>query len=651
MSFRSEINGNRYWFGLALIGLASWLLAAAPRCPAEEGAKLSESEAYEIGVDAYIYAYPLMTMDTTRRVMTNVPAPEAMKAPMGQFVNAREYPTAEFRDVTAPNADTLYSSAWLDLAKEPYVLHLPDEGDRYYLMPMLDAWTNVFASPGTRTTGTKAGDYAITGPGWQGTLPEGVKQIKAPTNMVWILGRTYCSGTPEDFKAVHAIQDQYALTSLSAWGKPYTPSKAEVDPEVEMKTPPRAQVNKMDAAAYFKAMAGLMKDNPPAKADASMIAKLTRIGLIPGQDFDLGKLDPAVAKGLDRAAKEGLSRITAEIPHVGKDVNNWQIAFTGDYGTKYLFRAAVAYLGLGANKPEDACYPVTSKDSEGQPLTGANQYVIHFAKGEMPPVNGFWSLTMYDTDYYFVPNPLNRYTLSQRDKFATNADGSVDLRIQHGSPGKAKEANWLPAPEGQFVLFLRLYWPKESFLKGEWAPPPVMKTKEKLAAAQAKIDWLFVQNAEGVSFDKGKMTLKKVNPMTVMFADRPERIAGHLTTKEFLPLWTEGKDSFTADPPNATLSVFNDKGEPSEIVMVISNPQLQGNELTYDVRLLEGKEMKQGGACSLFIDIIGMPRTPRSFAGAGRRSYRRSLVFGRPCYARPGFIGGPVVYRRPVVVW
>ena len=278
-------------------------LTAAP-VAADKG-KLTAAEALQIGTDAYVYGYPLVTMEMTRRVMTNAEEPKDNHAPMGQFFNARTYPDASFRDVTAPNADTLYSTAWLDVSKEPYVLSLPDEGDRYYLIPMLDAWTNVFQVPGKRTTGDKAQTYAITGPNWKGTLPEGVTEYKSPTSMVWILGRSYCTGTPEDYKAVHEIQDKYKLVPLSAYGKDYTPPKGKVDPTIDMKTAVREQVNKMDAASYFKLMAALMKDNPPAKADAPIVEKMAKIGIVPGQDFDASKLDPAVAKASRRCQGGG----------------------------------------------------------------------------------------------------------------------------------------------------------------------------------------------------------------------------------------------------------------------------------------------------------------------------------------------------------
>jgi DNA sulfur modification protein DndE len=436
---------------------------------------LTEDEAFKLGTEAYIYGYPLVTMDVTRRVMTNVAAPEGTKAPMFQFANLREYPTAAFKDVTAPNADTLYSAAWLHLAREPWILHVPDVGDRYYLMPMLSGWTNVFDSPGTRTTGTKAGDYAICGPGWTGDLPDGVKRVQSPTNMVWIIGRTYSTGTADDLKAVHAIQDKYSLTPLSAWGKDYKPpASVLVAPGVDVKTPPRDQVNKMDAGTYFKALAVLLRDNPPAEADAPMVAKLAKLGFAPGKGFDIGQLNPAAARGLERAVKAGLEQIVAKSKKPGKTVNGWQITFTGDYGTDYLFRAAVTFVGLGANLPQDAVYPTTGVDAAGKELTGANRYTLHFAsKKDLPPVNAFWSLTMYNADFFFVDNPLNRYTLSQRNELKENADGSIDLYLQKDSPGKDKESNWLPAPEGKFNLMLRLYWPKESFLDGTWKPPAV----------------------------------------------------------------------------------------------------------------------------------------------------------------------------------
>src|SRR5262245_28560519 len=435
-------------------------------------------------VDAYIYGYPLVTMEMTRRVLTNVEKPQGSHAPMGQLIRMREYPTSAFRDVTAPNADTLYTTAFFDVGREPWILSLPEAYGRYYLMPMLDGWTNVFEVPGKRTTGTGPQVYAITGPGWRGTLPAGVKEYKSPTAMVWLLGRIYCTGSPVDYAAVHKMQDAISLVPLSAYGKPYNPPPGKVDPSIDMKTPVRDQVNALSTEAYFDLLAKLMKDNPPSAADARMVAKMAHLGIVPGQKFDINKLGPEKAAALQDVPNVGQMTIMgwaqgSVAAGISKDIHGWLFSTkTGLYGTNYLQRAFVTDIGLGANRPEDAVYPTSRADGMGKPYVGTNRYVMHFDKGQFPPVNGFWSLTMYDSNYFFVANPLNRYTLSQRNRFRENADGSVDFYIQHENPGSAREANWLPAPDGQFILMLRLYWPKDtrpSILDGTWTVPAVMK--------------------------------------------------------------------------------------------------------------------------------------------------------------------------------
>jgi hypothetical protein len=478
---------NRIWIRsrvkVLLMAVVAGVLAIMSQMQQAIGRADKEEKAAEtteqVAEEAYIYGYPLITMEMTRRVMTNVAEPKNHHAPMGQFYNAREYPTAAFKDVTAPNADTLYSTAWLDLSKEPYVLSLPDEDGRYYLAPMLSGWTDVFAVPGTRTTGTKAQSYAITGPNWKGELPKGVKEQKSPTNLVWLLLRTYCSGTEEDYKKVHAIQEQYKLVPLSAYGKEYTPPKGEVDANIDMTTPVREQVNNMKTGDYFKLLAKLMKDNPPAKADAPMVAKLAKLGIEPGKEFDLSKLDPTIAGALEKAPKTGVKKIAAHMKDAGKQLDGWVYPLpAGEYGTDYLQRATITFFGLGANRTSDAVYPTSETDTDGKPYDGASKYTLTFPKGQMPPVDGFWSLTMYNAEYFFVDNKLNRYTLSARNKLKENEDGSVTLHVQNESPGKDMESNWLPAPSGKFVLMLRMYWPKDkdpSILNGTWKPPAVKK--------------------------------------------------------------------------------------------------------------------------------------------------------------------------------
>lgn len=440
--------------------------------------QLTEQEAEAIAVDTYIYGYPLVTMDLTRQVMTNVESPQDNHAPMGQFYNLDKYPDASFHDVTTPNADTLYSTAWIDLSKEPYILHVPDENGRYYLMPLLDAWTNVFADPGTRTTGTKAANFAITGPEWKGTLPPDVKEYKSATNLVWVLGRTYSTGTPEDYKAVNELQKQYTLTPLSSYGKPYTPPKGTINPDIDTKTPVRDQVNKMSAAVFLKNLAKLMKDNPPVPEDAPILEKMAKIGIVPGKEFDPNSLDPAIAHAFERVPRLALEKIATYQKEVGKNVNGWVFAENlGRYGTNYLKRALVTIIGLGANLPQDAIYPYANVDDAGQPLIGLNNYVIHFPKDQLPPVKGFWSITLYNEQLFFVPNPINRYSIAGRDPLKFNPDGSLDIYIQNTTPGTERESNWLPSPEGKFALILRMYWPEEAVINGTWKPPVIQQVK------------------------------------------------------------------------------------------------------------------------------------------------------------------------------
>ncbi|WP_286151057.1 MULTISPECIES: DUF1254 domain-containing protein [unclassified Mycobacterium] len=475
------MSGRRWQWSRWLAVTSAVLLATGmTSCSKDsEPQKLSADEAKAIALDAYVYGYPLVTMEMTRRVMTNVAKVEAPRAPMGQLARMREYPTAAFRDVTTPNADTLYTNGFVDVSKEPYVLSLPEADDRYYLFPMLDGYTNVFEVPGKRTTGTGPQTYAITGPNWKGTLPAGVKEYKSPTAIVWLIGRIYCSGTPEDLAAVHTMQDAISLVPLSSYGKPYTPPAGTVDPSVDMKTPARDQVNNLSAKDYFGLLATLMRDNPPTEADKPMVDKMAKIGIEAGKPFNIDGLGAAAVNALQTVPKEGVDKITAHFKDLGKDINGWQFSTQmGLYETNYLQRATVTYFGLGANRPEDAVYPTSEADATGQLYNGANKYTLHFGKDQLPPVEGFWSLTMYDGDFYFVDNPLSRYTLSQRDNFTLNPDGSVDLYLQHETPGPEKEANWLPAPAGRFNLTMRLYWPTQtppSIIDGTWKPPAVQQ--------------------------------------------------------------------------------------------------------------------------------------------------------------------------------
>lgn len=463
---------------MAAVATASPAAARWPAIRVPDAAEATDLQ--QAARDAYIFGYPLVLMDVTRQQMTAVPAaaPALMKAPVNQFTHVPGFPDATFHSVVSPNVDTLYSVAWLDLQKEPMVLSLPDTRGRYYLMPMYDAWTNVFASPGARTTGTGAGNYAVVGPHWTGSLPPDLHAFHAPTDMAWIIGRTQANG-PADYAFVHSLQAQYRLTPLSAWGKSYTPpTNVPVDPAADTVTAPVDQVAHMTTQTFWSRFAALMTTNPPAVADAPVVARLAPLGIVPGQALDWARLSPAQTEALDTGRAQGLAAVEAagKKPPVAI-VNTWSIStHIGTYGTNYLLRAGVAWVGLGANLPEDAIFPRTAVDRTGQALDGAHRYVLHFAKADLPPVNAFWSLTMYNDRQFLVDNPLNRYAIRDRDaQLVYGPDGALDIVIQHASPGTAQEGNWLPAPAGAFNLVLRLYWPKPPALDGSWAPPAVTK--------------------------------------------------------------------------------------------------------------------------------------------------------------------------------
>jgi len=487
---------------------------------------MSVKKVVQTAVDAYTYGYPLVTFDMARRQQTNVTTADGEHAPMNQMIKMRSYPAVDNHCCAAPNTDTLYTLAWLDVSGEPWVFSIPDMANRYYILPLLDGFSEVFKVISSSEEGGKAQTVAITGPDWSGNLPEGVIQVESPTAIVWILGRVYCDGTPEDYEAVHALQDRFELVPLSAYGKPYTPSPGIVDSAFDMTTAVREQVNSMDIYVYFNYLAHLLKNNPPKPEDTDIVARMAKIGLVPGEAFEQEKLrslekeaassetepmpkqmeteaypkpQPHFSQGL--GSTQGTHFDTSNLDIIDKGVirlvpkiallkmalrlkrqqttNGW-LYFTegvGNFGTDYELRGMANLLGPGWNRPEDAVYPISQEDADGNAYDGAkHSYILRFEKGGMPPVDGFWSLTLYDKDLFFVPNAIDRYTLSQRDNLVTNPDGSVDVYIQAESPGQEKAANWLPAPKGEFKLVMRLYGPPRSsptILDGSWTPPPV----------------------------------------------------------------------------------------------------------------------------------------------------------------------------------
>ena len=473
---------------LTLSSLVATALTPAAMAQGDPPA-ITEAQAHAIGVDAYVYFYSLVTMDVTRKQFTNLESGKMPgRGPMNMFNNVPTYPPADDRGVVRPNFDTLYSIAYLDMTKEPVVVSVPDTNGRYYLLPMLDMWSDVFASPGWRTTGTQAGNFLVTPPGWRPDLrerfidefklPRDTQRIDAPTPYVWVIGRTKTDG-PADYDAVRKIQAGFKVTLLSEWGKPPKPAEVKIDPSIDMKTPPKIQVDTMPAGKYFAYAAELLKLQPPHITDEPILAQMKRIGIEPGKSFDIEKVSPAVKKALESAPEAAQKLMEWKIPTLARVANHWSMNTDtmGVYGNYYLKRAILAQIGLGANLPEDAIYPLNLSDDTGRPLDGSNKYTLHFEKSATPPVNAFWSVTLYDSEGFQVANPLNRFAVSSWMPFKYDPDGALTLYFQNESPGKDKEANWLPAPKGAFNLTMRLYAPKSEALTGRWNPPPVTKAQ------------------------------------------------------------------------------------------------------------------------------------------------------------------------------
>jgi hypothetical protein len=456
---------RRKFIALAVGAAAVWPFAARA---------LTAEEAQSVALEAYIYFYPLVIMDVTRKHFTNIEAGKKFgRGPMNTFTHARTFPPATFRGATHPNFDTLYSLSWFDLTKEPVVLSVPDTQGRYYLLQMLDMWMDTFAGVGKRTTGTSAGNFVVVGPHWQGELPQGLQRIEAPTPFVWVIGRTRTDG-PQDYDAVHKVQDGYKVTLLSQWGREPQPITANVDTSVDMETPPVQQVKKMTPDAYFAYAAELLKANGPHATDQPQLARMKRLGLEVGQGFDLTNVDPLVRQALQAAPDAAEKALIAEWPKVGRKANGWVMnTDSGVYGANYLKRATVAKFEIGMNLPEDSIYP----DTADTPLDGRNKYVMHFAKGALPPVEEFWSVTIYDLEGFTVPNATDRYTLGDRSNLKLNGDGSLDIYLQRESPGTDKESNWLPTPAQPFSLHARLYSPRKAAIDGTWVMPAVEQVK------------------------------------------------------------------------------------------------------------------------------------------------------------------------------
>jgi hypothetical protein len=432
-----------------------------------------DSDPRTLSREAYTYLYPLVTMELTRRQATNLPAGQKPGfAPANAFSHVRQFPPADFRVVVRPNFDTLYSSAWLDLTHGPVRIDVPDSGDRYYMLPMLDMWTDVFANPGKRTTGTGAQSFVVTPPGHAGRVPDDATRIAAPTPWVWVIGRAQTNG-PADYDAVAAFQDGLRITELGE-------SVGQVvDHGLDMETEPLRAVNAGSAVDFFDLGAALMKVHPPHHSDYSQLARMAGLGLVPGEDFDAARFDSSAIAEIEAGVAEARRVLAASLPRMGSLANGWVVPVDtmGVYGNYYLKRALVTQVGLGANPAEDAVYPVLLADADGRPASGDHDYVLHFDADRLPPVSAFWSVTMYDAEGFQVGNEIDRFAIGDRDDLTFNDDGSLDIYVQHSNPGPERVSNWLPAPQVALGITMRLYAPASEVLAGGWTPPPLRRTR------------------------------------------------------------------------------------------------------------------------------------------------------------------------------
>lgn len=427
---------------------------------------------------AYVYGFPLVSVIRTVDFTTSPNIPEGPgRGPINTFSYIRDFPNSSFTDIVRPNVDTLYSTGYFDLSKEPLVLTVPPIADRYYSLQFIDAYSNNFHYVGTRENDTTGGTYLVAGPNWTGTLPSGMKEIDSPTNNGAIAVRIFVKG-PDDVTTVHSIQDKFTLSPLSlfnAQGTSTSIQETNANTSKDIPVSPNPELISKTGIAIFDEISNDMIKNPPAEADSAVAAKFKLIGIGPGLTPSQTAND-TIKTSLEIGIAEGEQIINQKVQNLGTVVNGWSISSMniGNFGTDYLLRAAVAKFGLFANSPQEAVYPTAFKDSKGQNLTGLHTYVIHFDKGQTPPVNAFWSVTLYNNMSYLADNPINRYSIAGHTPgLKYNDDGSLDIYLQHDSPGEDKESNWLPTSSGDFSLNMRLYIPEESVLSGQYRYPPI----------------------------------------------------------------------------------------------------------------------------------------------------------------------------------
>lgn len=461
-----------FFIGLALIMIS---------CNSNKDSKASDSKqknsTVKLLAEAYMYGYPIMTMDYTHKLSTNVLTPDGRgKAPYNQWATVRQFPKATFKGVVRPNLDTYYSLIFADLSKGPLYVYIPAT-ERYYLMPILNAFGDVIASPGSRTTGQGELHIALVGPSYKGEIDSDLMVVRSQTSLNWLVGRVAVKNDKDGVLEVENFQEKLVAKPLAERNNPnYVAPEGTVNPDYNYV--PSEKVDGLDIVRYFNEMMALMVDNPPTKADAPLMEKLKSVGIVPGGTFDMSEfseLEKIEIKKIPKIVQKKFDQITAK-PKVENMQNGWAVETSGlgNYGTNYSLRAYVTKIGYGANSTKDAIYPNSAVDVDGNDYSGDHNYKLHFDK--MPPLKGFWSLTMYTTEGFLVDNPLNRYVLGSMKDMTYNKDGSLDIFIQNKAP-ENMESNWLPSPGAgvEFTLTFRMYWPGEDVLNRVWQMPGVEK--------------------------------------------------------------------------------------------------------------------------------------------------------------------------------
>jgi hypothetical protein len=440
-------------------------------------AGVTPAEARAIAKEAYTYGFPLVDNYRVQHDYFVDSKGSEFKAPWGQIYNTPRVYTPADTAIQTPNSDTPYSWLGLDLRTEPYVLTVPEvEKKRYYSIQFTDAYTFNIDYAGTRSTGNDAGSFLVVGPGWKGETPKGIKKvIRSETDILMPIYRVQLF-EPNDIDNVKKVQAGFKVQTLSSFLGTPAPAPA---PKIDFIKPLTKEAERT-SLEFFNILNFVLRYCPTDPTEVELMQRFARIGIGAGKTFDPGKLSPEMTKAIE----DGRADAWVDFAALLKRFDEWKITSGDVFGTRqylknnYLYRMGAAVMGIYGNSREDAIYPVYTVDRADEKLTGAGKYTMRFPAGQLPPVNAFWSLTMYRMpESLLVANPINRYLLNSpmMPQFVMDADGGLTLHIQNESPGKDKEANWLPAPKGPFRMFLRLYYPKPEALDGKWNAPKLDK--------------------------------------------------------------------------------------------------------------------------------------------------------------------------------